>query len=354
MMKELMMNEDFSDVTLVTEDKKQIKANINILSACSPVFKDILKKEKNSNHIMYLRGIQFPEMESIVQFIYLGEATFNEERMDEFLAVAKMLEIEELCNADLETSDEPDDEHLISDPVTLTPIVKIEEQTDQIFNQGRKGRRRDKSTKHKRSFHKGVKYACDQCDYYAIKQSHLTAHIQSKHDGVMFPCDQCNQKFKWRSMLNTHIKIRHDAEANDEPDDSLTPTRKMEEEAVVFNPKSNDSVTPTKVEEHSFVSNDNPKPAPKEIEEGVNRKYECGQCHKMFSFPSALCKHKQSVHKGVKYYCDQCEHQFTEPWGLKRHIGSKHAGIKYACDQCDHQYSQKNTLRMHMKNKHEA
>ena len=37
MMKELMMNEDFSDVTLVTEDKKQIKANINILSACCNV-----------------------------------------------------------------------------------------------------------------------------------------------------------------------------------------------------------------------------------------------------------------------------------------------------------------------------
>ena len=48
MMKELMMNEDFSDVTLVTEDKKQINANISVLSACSPVFKDILKKEKNT------------------------------------------------------------------------------------------------------------------------------------------------------------------------------------------------------------------------------------------------------------------------------------------------------------------
>ena len=46
-MKELMMNEDFADVTLVTEDKKQIKANINVLIACSPVFKNILKKEKN-------------------------------------------------------------------------------------------------------------------------------------------------------------------------------------------------------------------------------------------------------------------------------------------------------------------
>ena len=60
-MKDLMMNEDFSDVTLVTEDKKQIHANINILSACSPVFKDILKKEKSSNQIVYLRGIQFSE-----------------------------------------------------------------------------------------------------------------------------------------------------------------------------------------------------------------------------------------------------------------------------------------------------
>merc|ERR1711911_537004 len=108
-MKELMMNEDFSDVTLVTEDKKQIKANINILSACSPIFKDILKKEKNSSTIMYLRGIQHSEMESILQFIYLGEATFHEERMDEFLAVAKSLEIKELCNAETKTKNKAED-----------------------------------------------------------------------------------------------------------------------------------------------------------------------------------------------------------------------------------------------------
>ena len=37
LMKEMMLNEDLSDVTLVTEDKKQIKANISILCASSPV-----------------------------------------------------------------------------------------------------------------------------------------------------------------------------------------------------------------------------------------------------------------------------------------------------------------------------
>ena len=45
-----------------------------------------------------------------MQFIYLGEATFYEERMDEFLAVAKSLEIKELCNAETETNNEPEDE----------------------------------------------------------------------------------------------------------------------------------------------------------------------------------------------------------------------------------------------------
>ena len=118
MMKELMMNEDFADVTLVTEDKKQIKANTSILGACSPVFKDILKKENYSSQIMYLRGIQFPELESIMQFIYLGEATFYEERMDEFLAVAKSLEIKDLCNAETDSNDEPNDEPSPSDPTS--------------------------------------------------------------------------------------------------------------------------------------------------------------------------------------------------------------------------------------------
>ena len=72
MMNEMMMSEDFADVTLVTDDKKQIKAHRNILSACSPVLKDILKIDPSNNHpVIYLRGIQHSEIESILQFIYL-------------------------------------------------------------------------------------------------------------------------------------------------------------------------------------------------------------------------------------------------------------------------------------------
>ena len=97
MMKEMMKSEDFADVTLVSDDKKIIKAHRNILSACSPVFKNILQMEINNSHpVIYLRGIQYSEIESILQFIYLGEAKFYEERMNEFLSVSKSLEIQEL------------------------------------------------------------------------------------------------------------------------------------------------------------------------------------------------------------------------------------------------------------------
>ena len=94
---EMMFSSEFADVTLVTDDKQQIRAHRNILGACSPVFKSILQIDSNNtNQVIFLMGIQHSEMESIMQFIYLGEARFNEERMSEFLTVSKNLEIKEL------------------------------------------------------------------------------------------------------------------------------------------------------------------------------------------------------------------------------------------------------------------
>ena len=79
-LRKMMTATDFTDVTLVTDDKQQIRAHRNILSACSPVFKNILQIDSNSiNPVIYLRGIQHSEMESIMQFMYLGEAKFYED-----------------------------------------------------------------------------------------------------------------------------------------------------------------------------------------------------------------------------------------------------------------------------------
>ena len=100
MLQEMFMSPNFSDVTIVCDDQKKIKAHRNVLSASSPIFKNILQQhgEESKHPIIYLRGIQHSEMESIMQFVYYGQATFYQERINELLAVAKNLEIKGLSD----------------------------------------------------------------------------------------------------------------------------------------------------------------------------------------------------------------------------------------------------------------
>ena len=62
---EMFFSNAFKDVTLVSEDRKHINAHRNILTACSPVFRYLLNLDKNSNQLIYLRGVQFSDLESI-------------------------------------------------------------------------------------------------------------------------------------------------------------------------------------------------------------------------------------------------------------------------------------------------
>ena len=229
MMKELMVNEDFADVTLVTEDKKCLKANSHVLSACSPVLKEIFNNEKYSRTIMYLRGIQFSEMEAILQFIYLGEATFQEERTTEFLAVGRSLEIKGLGPVKTETNyenfDEPFNDTTGADKNEMSGVEdticeKLDEKIIDDTNEATEGpknkydcRECNKTytrslnlKKHKKSVHQGLKHACSMCDYHVTNQGTLARHIQTKHEGIRYACGQCNYKATRLDNLNKHIK----------------------------------------------------------------------------------------------------------------------------------------------------
>ena len=98
MLHDMMTSNALTDVTLVSEDKKQFKAHKVVLSASSSVFKSIISENHSTNPVIYLRDILSYEIKSILQFIYLGKATFYQERMNEFLKVAKSLEIKEISS----------------------------------------------------------------------------------------------------------------------------------------------------------------------------------------------------------------------------------------------------------------
>ena len=93
MFKALFEERRHADVTLISDDQTQFKAHKIVLSACSPVFKKIIENTSSQHPLIYLRGIQSHELESILQFVYLGEGRFYPKRMGEFLKVAKDLKV---------------------------------------------------------------------------------------------------------------------------------------------------------------------------------------------------------------------------------------------------------------------
>ena len=105
-------DDQYRDVTLVSNDYVSFKANKLVLSACSPVFQSIITDLPQKEDSTTLRGILSQEMKSILQFMYLGQATFYQDRMNEFIDVAKSLEVKEISkNVDSNQTDSSENDY---------------------------------------------------------------------------------------------------------------------------------------------------------------------------------------------------------------------------------------------------
>ena len=69
----LRKEEEFFDVTLVSDDEQHIQAHKLILSASSELFKNILTKSNHSNPLIFLSGVTSTELNRIMDYIYQGE-----------------------------------------------------------------------------------------------------------------------------------------------------------------------------------------------------------------------------------------------------------------------------------------
>ena len=93
----LRNKEDFSDVTLVGDDFKQIAAHKIILSSCSAYFNNILKNVANQKHpILCLEGMSSQDIEKVMDYIYNGELKIYQDDLDRFLDVGQRLGLEGL------------------------------------------------------------------------------------------------------------------------------------------------------------------------------------------------------------------------------------------------------------------
>ena len=68
--RDLRDDKEFTDVTLACEDGQQVEAHKVVLIASSPFFLNLLKKNKHPHPLVFMRGVKYEDLVSMVDFLY--------------------------------------------------------------------------------------------------------------------------------------------------------------------------------------------------------------------------------------------------------------------------------------------
>ena len=218
---------DFTDVTLACEDG-HIEAHKVILSASSPFFQNILRKNKHPHPLIYMTGMRSEDLTAIVDFLYFGETNIDKSNLDMFLEIGKELklkgltdhsdeqkhniikqsmniketdEYENLANVDCSSLDAKVEsdvlEKLPSDKSYTSPetpndfsgeTLSLDEKITSLIVKGQK--LVTSGGKQRRA------HICTVCGKEA-KWNIIRDHIEANHlEGVTIPCSFCDQVFR--------------------------------------------------------------------------------------------------------------------------------------------------------------
>jgi len=342
---------NFADVTLVCDDKKQIRAHRNVLSACSGFFKDILLINLQSvqHPVVFLRGVHSEELNTILQFVYEGQVSVGQDKFMKLYEVAKSLEIVELIliiqlsmfNEDTETNTPIKNESQETVSQETNDISNYFKSDDDIESNSPKKKAiinndtHNCSSEEEANSHENKqlptkqpenpddsKYYCNQCEYYCSTKNEIDAHL-NVHQGPKHTCHICGRAYKKKFDLQIHIRSEHEG---------------IYYECDLCDYKNSEA---RKLKQHKESKH-----------EGI--RYACGKCDFKATQTRHLKYHNESVHEGIRFTCTECYQQFTKPAKLKQHIRSIHEGIKLSCKLCDYKTNYNSELYKHKRSKHEG
>lgn len=224
----ILRNEDaFYDVTLVSDDQKQVSAHKVVLSASSEYFKTILKQNNHPNPLLCLEGIGSKELNDILNYVYYGEVNIYQEDMDRFLSIADRLKLEGLISSGATLDEEPDhkkefenDKEDIMFATKDTVLDKLNnsenrtisaEKTKIIIKSADFQNLQELDEKILEHLERDVgrKWKCTICDKILNEKTSARKHVEIHFDGLQFPCQDCNKILRSRHALEMHIHRMH-------------------------------------------------------------------------------------------------------------------------------------------------
>ena len=239
----LRNNTEFTNVTLACEDGQEIEAHKVILAASSPFFEKILLKSKHPHPLIYLKGFHSKDFESILDFLYFGEANVYQEDLDSFLAIAEEIQLKGLTNqtsSDLiqeqEKTQHPeriqkdrdlpkkpaaprqDLERNSNVPSTASSVVAISNQSstdlqtldEKVKSMMEKGQKMIIVGKQVNGTPiQATSFICKVCGKEGPRVT-IRDHIEANHlEGICITCDICDKTFTSRNTMSSHKSKVH-------------------------------------------------------------------------------------------------------------------------------------------------
>jgi len=213
--RDLWLDTDLSDVTLVGEGNTHISIHKIILAASSPVFCEMLKQNKHPHPLIYMRGIKAKYLVTIVDFIYHGETEIFQNDLDEFLNIAEELQLKGLRAGRNVDNKQEYIETASSSPQTLSmehnQKLLIDTNVDDSLTTG------DSSIKLERNVD------IDTQDYTTKRVENVMTIEQSKDSTLLdqqilsimertdngWKCNMCNKVSQKKNHIKVHIEAIH-------------------------------------------------------------------------------------------------------------------------------------------------
>ena len=223
----LRKEQDFYDITLLSDDGEAVSAHKVVLAASSEFFKSALRKADHSKPMIYLNGVDFKELNNILDYIYEGEVQLYQDDLDNFLGVAQKLKINGLIGGQEEKESNLQDvkkkdenfETLENTQSSYTSGIEFNPNLEPKYTD-RKVDRTVSVVAHaqpgtnvyeeaKRAVDQlvvkvGDSWICKTCDKSAKTNTQIRKHAEIHIEGLSFPCHQCGDTFRSRKGLSSH------------------------------------------------------------------------------------------------------------------------------------------------------
>ena len=236
--RELREDKEFTDITLASEDGQHVEAHKVVLASSSPFFMELLKKNKHSHPLVYMRGLKSEDLIAILDFLYFGEANVFQSNLDSFLGLAEELRLKGLAGG-ADAGQEPEnttppkkrvhmkkdmDQQLHPPPFqsdhNQTPTIKSSKDTTVALTNDQNSvadlRELDEMIKSmitksdvKTNNGQGYMATCNVCGKEGRFKT-MPRHVEANHiTGISHACPVCGKMFRSRNSLQAHLFSIH-------------------------------------------------------------------------------------------------------------------------------------------------